>query len=72
MAKNQIISVFFQGFEIGKIGYDEDQRKSSFQYNPEFLETNTFKNIFPYLIKRTSNVQVFQNMKAKLFEDYLR
>lgn len=67
MAKNQIISVFFQGFEIGKIGYDEDQRKSSFQYNPEFLETNTFKNIFPYLIKRTSNVQVFSEYEGETF-----
>lgn len=38
MAKNQIISVHFKGFEIGKIGYDEDRRKSSFQYCPDFLE----------------------------------
>ena len=43
MAKNQIISINFQGIEIGKIGYDENQRKSSFQYNPDFLENNIYK-----------------------------
>ena len=51
MAKNQIISVFFFGIEIGKIGYDEDQKKSFFQYNPTFLETGRYKQLFPYLIK---------------------
>ena len=39
MAKNQIISVVFNGIEIGKMGYDENQRKSSFQFNQkEFPE----------------------------------
>lgn len=67
MAKNQIISVNFQGLEIGKIGYDEDQRKSSFQYNPEFLNTNIFKRIFPYIIRRTPNVQVFSDFQGETF-----
>ncbi|MFV0154828.1 type II toxin-antitoxin system HipA family toxin [Empedobacter falsenii] len=67
MAKNQIISINFQGIEIGKIGYDENQRKSSFQYNPEFLESNIFKKIFPYVIRRTSNVQVFSEFEGETF-----
>jgi len=67
MAKNQIISVNFQGLEIGKIGYDEDQRKSSFQYNPEFLNKNIFKRIFPYIIRRTPNVQVFSDFQGETF-----
>lgn len=37
MAKNQIISVYIRGIEIGKVGYDENQKKASFQYNLEFL-----------------------------------
>ena len=67
MAKNQIISINFQGIEIGKIGYDENQRKSSFQYNPEFLESNSYKKIFPYVIRRTSNVQVFSEFEGETF-----
>ncbi|SFN16266.1 serine/threonine-protein kinase HipA [Algoriella xinjiangensis] len=67
MAKNQIISVNFQGIEIGKIGYDENQRKSTFQYNPQFLESNQFKKIFPYVIRRTSNVQVYSEFEGETF-----
>ncbi|MFV0236128.1 type II toxin-antitoxin system HipA family toxin [Empedobacter falsenii] len=67
MAKNQIISINFQGIEIGKIGYDENQRKSSFQYNPDFLESNSYKKIFPYVIRRTSNVQVFSEFEGETF-----
>ncbi len=67
MAKNQIISVHFQGLEIGKIGYDEDQRKSSFQYNPRFLESNLYTRIFPYVIRRTPNVQVFSEYEGDTF-----
>lgn len=67
MAKNQIISVHFQGIEIGKIGYDEDQRKSSFQYNPAFLETDLYKRLFPYIIRRSPNVQVFSEFEGVTF-----
>ncbi len=54
MAKNQVISVNFQEVKIGKIGYDENQRKSSFQYNPRFLETNQFKKLFLCVIRPNS------------------
>ena len=67
MAKNQIISVSFQGIEIGKIGYDEDQKKSSFQYNPSFLAQNKYKKLFPYIIRRTQNVQVFSEYEGETF-----
>lgn len=67
MAKNQIISVSFQGIEIGKIGYDEDQKKSSFQYNPNFLAQNKYKKLFPYIIRRTQNVQVFSEYEGETF-----
>lgn len=67
MAKNQVISVRFQGIEIGKIGYDEDQRKSSFQYNPNFLAQNKYKKLFPYIIRRIQNVQVFSEFEGETF-----
>lgn len=67
MAKNQIISVWFKDFEIGKIGYDEDDRKSSFQYNPEFLKLNKFLKLFPYIIRKTPNVQVFSEYEGDTF-----
>lgn len=67
MAKNQIISVYFNGLEIGKIGYDEDQKKSSFQYNPEFLELGSYKRLFPYVIRRSPNVQVYSEFEGETF-----
>lgn len=67
MAKNQIISVHFQGLEIGKVGYDEDQRKSSFQYNPSFLELERYKRLFPYIIRRSPHVQVFSEYEGDTF-----
>lgn len=67
MAENQIISVYFHGLEIGKIGYDENQRKSSFQYNPAFLERDLYKRMFPYIIRRSPNVQVFSEFEGESF-----
>jgi len=67
MAKNQIISVHFRDLEIGKIGYDENQRKSSFQYNPAFLEMDLYKRLFPYVIRRSPNVQVFSEFEGETF-----
>lgn len=67
MAKNQIISVVFQGTEIGKIGYDANQRKSFFQYHSDFLKSNQYKKLFPYVIKRTDRVQVFSEFEGETF-----
>ena len=67
MAKNQIISVLYKDIEIGKIGYDADQRKSFFQYQPDFLNSNQYKKLFPYIIRRTPNVQVFSEFEGDTF-----
>lgn len=67
MAKNQIISVCFRDLEIGKIGYDEDRKKSSFQYNPDFLETGLYKKIFPFIIRRSPNTQVYSEFEGETF-----
>ncbi|MDM1346466.1 type II toxin-antitoxin system HipA family toxin [Myroides marinus] len=66
MAKNQIISVYYQSIEVGKLGYDEDKRKASFQYNPKFVD-DSFKNLFPFLIRKTKNVQLFDQYSGETF-----
>jgi len=54
MAENNIINLFLFGKEVGRIGYNVHENKSSFQYNPEFLKEGTFVNLFPRtgIIKR--------------------
>lgn len=67
MAKNNIIEVVLFGQEIGKLGYDIDKRSSYFQYNPNFLESNQYTNIFPYVFKRIKEVQVFNKFEGETF-----
>lgn len=67
MAKNNIIEVVLFGLEIGKLGYDVDKRSSYFQYNPSFLDSNQYTNIFPYVFKRIRAVQVFHKFEGETF-----
>jgi serine/threonine-protein kinase HipA len=67
MATNEIISIFFKGIEIGKIGFDLDRSLSSFQYNPSFLDSGKYDKLFPYLIRRTKQVQVFSSYAGETF-----
>lgn len=67
MSKNNIIEVILFGQEIGKLGYDIDKRASYFQYNPDFLESNQYTNIFPYIFKRIKPVQVFNKFEGETF-----
>jgi serine/threonine-protein kinase HipA len=67
MAQNNIIEVILFGLEIGKLGYDVDKRSSYFQYNPDFLESNQYTNIFPYIFKRIKAVQVFNKFEGETF-----
>lgn len=69
MAKNDIISVFCFGQEIGRIGLDENQHRSSFQYNPEFLKSNLYTNLFPQtgILKRVPQVQLFNQFNSETF-----
>ena len=70
MASNEIITVNLFGQEIGKIGLDEDHKRSSFQYNPNFLESNTLQRIFPRtgIIKKTDYVQLFSQFDNETFK----
>lgn len=67
MSKNTIIEVILFGIEIGKLGYDIDKRVSYFQYNPEFLETDQYAKVFPYIFKRIKPVQVFKQFEGETF-----
>lgn len=67
MAKNQIISLWFQNMEIGRIGFDENLKKASFQYSPQYLESGKYKKLFPYLFKRTPSVQIFSIFNNETF-----
>ena len=67
MVSNEIISIFFKGIEIGKISFDLDRNFSSFQYNPSFLDSGKYDKLFPYLISKTNQVQVFSNYAGETF-----
>ena len=70
MAANNIINVNLFGQEIGRIGIDETGKKSSFQYNPEYLKQTELQNIFPAtgIIKRTEHVQLFSQFDVDTFK----
>lgn len=69
MMHNEIISVYCFGQEIGRLGFDEHQQKSSFQFNPDFLQSDRFVHLFPAtgIFKRTSKVQVFNQYNTESF-----
>jgi len=70
MATNDIINVKLFGHEIGRIGLNENEKRSSFQYNPEFLRSNELLNIFPKtgIIKRIPHVQLFSQFDNETFK----
>lgn len=68
MAREKIIDVIAVGQEIGKLGYDIDQGKSFFQYNPEFLESGEYSKLFPFIFKRTKPAQVFTEYQQDTFQ----
>jgi serine/threonine-protein kinase HipA len=69
MAKNEVITLRCFGQEIGRIGYDENKSRSSFQYNPEFLQSNHYSNIIPQtgILKKESRVQLFTQFNSETF-----
>ncbi len=68
MVRDKIIDVIVFGQEIGKLGYDINQRKSFFQYNPEFLESGKYSKLFPFIFKRTKPAQVFTEYQQDTFQ----
>lgn len=68
MARDKIMDIIAFGQEIGKLGYDLDQRKSFFQYNPDFLDSGQYSKLFPFIFKRTKPVQVFTAYQQDTFQ----
>jgi serine/threonine-protein kinase HipA len=67
MAKNNIISLFCFGKEIGRIGLNLDSNSSTFQYNPEFINSGQYSRLFPYIFKKTHLPQRFSNYNSETF-----
>lgn len=69
MAKNELISVFCFGVEIGRLGFDQNQDKSFFQYNEVYLKSEKYKSIFPDtgILKRINQTQVFSQFAGETF-----
>ena len=70
MASNRILNVHIFGQEIGRIGLEDNESRSSFQFNPTFLSNNAFLNLFPQtgIIKRVDNVQLFSQFNNDTFK----
>ena len=68
MARDKIINVIAFGQEVGKLGFDIDQGKSFFQYNPEFLESGKYSKLFPFIFKRIKPAQVFTEYQQDTFQ----
>lgn len=69
MANDDIIEVWCFGEEIGRLGWDEDLAISTFQFNPHFLESNRWQNLFPptRVISRVPTVQIFRKYNSETF-----
>lgn len=67
MATNSLIDVFVFGIEIGKLGYDINERRSYFQYNPVFLDSGQYTMMFPYIFKRHKHPQIFTQYEGSAF-----
>ncbi len=68
MAKDKLIEIIVFGIEIGKLGYDVDQRKCFFQYNPDFLDSGKYSRLFPHVFRKIKPVQVFTEFEGETFK----
>jgi serine/threonine-protein kinase HipA len=68
MPADKIVNVIAFDTEVGKLGYDLDQGKSYFQYNPGFLDAGVYSKLFPFIFKRTKAVQVFKEYQGDTFQ----
>ncbi len=67
MASKNTIEVRLFNLEIGKLDYDSNQSVCYFQYNPEFLASDKYSKLFPYIFKRVPFVQVFTQYEGETF-----
>lgn len=59
------VDIFYKNKKIGTIGYDAINEKSYFLYDDTYLQSKA--NLFPLVLKRTEQVQVFTYTKNSSF-----
>lgn len=66
---NEVITLRCFGQEIGRIGYDENKLRSSFQFHPDFLIQNRYTHLIPEtgILKKVSKVQLFTQFNTDTF-----
>ena len=67
MSKSSIINLRCFNTEIGKLGFDENKSTSYFQFNPDFLNSGLYSNMFPFVFKRIEQTQVFNHFNSETF-----
>ncbi len=69
MSKNILLEVHCLGQEIGKLGWDEHDQKSYFQFKKEFLAENPMRQLIPAtgIIRQTEQVQIFRKFNQDTF-----
>ena len=67
MATDKVIDVIIFDIEIGKLGYDIDQKKAVFQYNPDFLDSGRYVRLFPYFLNVSNLPKPLISLKEVLF-----
>lgn len=67
MAKNEIIDVLCFGQEVGRVGWDENEKRSFFQYYPDYLKGDL--NLFPKtgILRRGPLTQIFRQYNNEAF-----
>ena len=67
MAKNNLIDIYCFGQEVGRLGFDEQRGASFFQYNDDFLQQGQYQRLFPLVIRRIKQTQVFDKYNNDTF-----
>ncbi len=68
MEKRNTVKISIFGHEVGKVSYDVNRNLSAFQYNPSFLNSGMYSRIFPYIIKRIDQIQLFKRYNSESFK----
>lgn len=67
MAKNNLITIYCFGQEIGRLGFDPDRGASFFQFNETFLQQGQYQRMFPLIFRRIKQTQVFDKYNNDTF-----
>lgn len=67
MAKNNLITIYCFGQEIGRLGFDPDRSTSFFQFNETFLRQGQYQKMFPLIFRRIKQTQAFDKYNNDTF-----